>query len=128
MQFVFGGLIGYGMGKLAVWILNRIDLKNASLYPILLLTLVFFTFTVTDLVRGNGYLAVYLAGIVVGNARVVNRRDILRFFDGLTWLFQIVMFHTAADNHRLFWCRIRAGAVVAEAHFFPNVGEQFRGC
>lgn len=92
VQFVFGGLIGYGMGKLAVWILNRIDLKNASLYPILLLTLVFFTFTVTDLVRGNGYLAVYLAGIVVGNARVVNRRDILRFFDGLTWLFQIVMF------------------------------------
>ena len=92
MQFVFGGLIGYGMGKLAVWILNRIDLKNASLYPILLLTLVFFTFTVTDLVRGNGYLAVYLAGIVVGNARVVNRRDILRFFDGLTWLFQIIMF------------------------------------
>ena len=94
VQFVFGGLIGYGMGKLAVWILNRIDLKNASLYPILLLTLVFFTFTVTDLVRGNGYLAVYLAGIVVGNARVVNRRDILRFFDGLTWLFQIVMFLT----------------------------------
>lgn len=94
VQFVFGGLIGYGMGKLAVWILNRIDLKNASLYPILLLTLVFFTFTVTDLVRGNGYLAVYLAGIVVGNVRVVNRRDILRFFDGLTWLFQIVMFLT----------------------------------
>ena len=58
-------------GKLAVAIINKIDLKNQSLYPILLLSFIFFTFTMTDLCKGNGYLAVYIAGMMVGNARIV---------------------------------------------------------
>ena len=91
-QFIFGGLAGYGIGKLMVWINNRINLSNTSLYPILILSLVFFTFTVTDLLKGNGYLAVYIAGIVLGNAKIVNRKETQTFFDGLTWLVQIVMF------------------------------------
>ena len=91
-QFIFGGLAGYGIGKLMVWINNHINLSNTSLYPILILSLVFFTFTITDLLKGNGYLAVYIAGIVLGNAKIVNRRETQTFFDGLTWLVQIVMF------------------------------------
>ncbi len=91
-QFIFGGLAGYGIGKLMVWINNRINLSNTSLYPILILSIVFFTFTVTDLLKGNGYLAVYIAGIVMGNAKIVNRKETQTFFDGLTWLVQIVMF------------------------------------
>lgn len=91
-QFIFGGLAGYGIGKLMVWINNKINLSNTSLYPILILSLVFFTFTVTDLLKGNGYLAVYIAGIVLGNAKIVNRKETQTFFDGLTWLVQIVMF------------------------------------
>ena len=91
-QFIFGGLAGYGIGKLMVWINNRINLSNTSLYPILILSFVFFTFTITDLLKGNGYLAVYIAGIVLGNAKIVNRRETQTFFDGLTWLVQIVMF------------------------------------
>ena len=91
-QFIFGGLAGFGIGKLMVWINNRINLSNTSLYPILILSIVFFTFTVTDLMKGNGYLAVYIAGIVLGNAKIVNRKETQTFFDGLTWLVQIVMF------------------------------------
>lgn len=91
-QFIFGGLAGYGISKLMVWINNHINLSNTSLYPILILSLVFFTFTITDLLKGNGYLAVYIAGIVLGNAKIVNRRETQTFFDGLTWLVQIVMF------------------------------------
>lgn len=93
-QFIFGGLAGYGIGKFMVWINNKISLSNTSLYPILILSLVFFTFTVTDLLKGNGYLAVYLAGIVVGNSKIVNRKETQTFFNGLTWLVQIVMFLT----------------------------------
>lgn len=92
IQFFFGGIIGFALGKFAVWIINRINLSNTSLYSILLLSIVFFTFTVTDLLRGNGYLAVYIAGVVVGNARLVARKEINTFMNGLTWLFQIVMF------------------------------------
>lgn len=91
-QFILGGLAGYGIGKFMVWINNKINLSNTSLYPILTLSLVLFTFTVTDLFKGNGYLAVYIAGIVMGNAKIVNRKETQTFFDGLTWLVQIVMF------------------------------------
>ena len=92
VQFFFGGVIGYAMGRFAVWLINRIGLANSSLYPILLLSLMFFTFTITDLLRGNGYLAVYVTGIITGNAPLANRKEINTFMNGLTWLFQIVMF------------------------------------
>lgn len=92
VQFFFGGVIGFAFGKFSVWLINKIELSNASLYPILLLSLVFITFTTTDLLKGNGYLAVYIAGVVVGNARLVFRKEVNTFMNGLTWLFQIVMF------------------------------------
>ena len=92
VQFFFGGVIGFAFGKFSVWLINKIELSNASLYPILLLSLVFITFTTTDLLKGNGYLAVYIAGVVVGNARLVFRKEVNTFMNGLTWLFQIMMF------------------------------------
>lgn len=92
IQFTVGSIFGFFLGKLAVLIINKINLKNQSLYPILLLSFIFFLFTLTDLCKGNGYLAVYIAGMMVGNARIVNRREISTFMDGMTWLFQIIMF------------------------------------
>jgi cell volume regulation protein A len=92
IQFFFGGVIGFALGQFAIWLINKIGLSNSSLYPILLLSLVFITFTVTDLLKGNGYLAVYITGVVVGNARLAYRKEINTFMNGLTWLFQIVMF------------------------------------
>ena len=94
IQFLFGGVIGYAFGKFAVWLVNKIELSNSALYPILLLSLVFITFTLTDLVKGNGYLAVYIAGMIVGNARLAYRKETNTFMNGLTWLFQIIMFLT----------------------------------
>ena len=93
-QFVLGLAFGYGLGKLAVWLINRINLPNAALYPVLLLSMVFISFTLTDQLHGNGYLAVYVAGLVVGNSRLSYRREMETFMDGLTWLLQIVLFLT----------------------------------
>lgn len=72
--------------------LNRLNIDNQALYPILLLSFVFFTFSITDLLKGNGYLAVYIAGMMVGNNKIMHRKEIYTFMDGLTWLFQIIMF------------------------------------
>jgi cell volume regulation protein A len=94
VQFVVGGALGFAMGKCAVWLTNRINLLNSSLYPILLLSLVFITFTITDTIDGNGYLAVYICGLVVGNTKLVFRKEVNTFMNGLTWLFQIIMFIT----------------------------------
>ena len=92
IQFIVGAAAGYLLGKLAILMLNRLNIDNQSLYPILLLSFVFFTFSVTDLMKGNGYLAVYIAGMMVGNNKIMHRKEIYTFMDGLTWLFQIIMF------------------------------------
>ena len=92
LQFGVGGLLGYLLGKVAVWVLNKANIGNEALYPILLLCLVFLTFSATMLLQGNGYLAVYIMGILVGNKKVVHKKSILTFFDGLTWLLQISLF------------------------------------
>lgn len=91
-QFVVGGAVGYGVGKLAVYVVNKLKIDNKSLYSIFMLAVAFFTFSFTDMLKGNGYLAVYLAGMMIGNSHIANRKEVATFFDGLTWLFQIVMF------------------------------------
>lgn len=92
VQMAMGAMIGYLFGRASVWIINKININNASLYSVLLLACVFFTFSFTSLVKGNGYLAVYIAGLIVGNNKLVNKRTVTTFFDGITWLFQIIMF------------------------------------
>lgn len=92
VQFIVGTVSGYLLGKFAIFMLNRLNIDNQSLYSILLLSFVFFTFSFTDLIKGNGYLAVYIAGMMVGNNRIRFRKEIYTFMDGLTWLFQIIMF------------------------------------
>lgn len=94
IQLSVGAVAGYLFGRLAVFIINKINIDNQSLYPILLLATAFFTFSATTLCQGNGYLAVYIAGLVVGNARIVHKKSIGTFFDGFAWLWQIVMFLT----------------------------------
>ena len=94
VQMVVGALSGYLIGRLAVWTINKINLANHSLYSVLLLAFIFFAFAFTDLIKGNGYLAVYLAGLVVGNYKLTQKRSLTVFFDGFTWLMQIVMFLT----------------------------------
>ena len=94
VQMVVGALSGYLIGRLAVWTINRIKLANHSLYSVLLLAFIFFSFAFTDLIKGNGYLAVYLSGPVIGNHKLEQKRPLTVFFDGFTWLMQIVMFLT----------------------------------
>ena len=91
-QMGIGAVSGFLLAELAVRIINRINIGNKSLYSTLLLSIVFFIYSFTDLIDGNGYLAVYIAGIVMGNKKLSYKRTLSTFFDGVTWLFQIVMF------------------------------------
>lgn len=93
VQMLLGAGLGYGFGRVTVWILNNINIRsNASLYSVLLLACAFFTFGITTMAYGNGYLAVYIAGLVVGNLKIVHRNMLRTFFDSFTWLLQIVLF------------------------------------
>lgn len=92
VQFAIGSLAGYLLGRAAVWFTNKLMLANTSLYPIVMLGLVFLIYSVADVCHGNGFLAVYIAGIVVGNSTIAFKREISTFLDGATWLLQIVLF------------------------------------
>ena len=92
MQLAIGAGLGFALGKFAVFVINRIKIGNDSLYPILVLTFCIFIFSSTYFLQGNGYLAVYIAGLVIGNSKFVHKRSSINFFDGLAWLFQLVMF------------------------------------
>ena len=94
LQLVIGAIAGYLLGKLAIHLINRLKVDNDSLYPILLVTFCFFIFSFTYFIKGNGYLAVYIGGLVIGNAQFVHKRSSVKFFDGMAWLSQLLMFLT----------------------------------
>ena len=92
IQLSVGALLGFAFGRMGVWMTNHLNLSNRALYPILMVAICFLTFSLTDTLGGNGYLAIYVAGIVVGNAKISCRTETRTFINGLSWLSQIVMF------------------------------------
>ena len=86
-----GALIGIGAGFVLVWLINRLALAD-GLYPVLAMAFALFTFAGAQALGASGFLAVYLAGLVVGNRRHRAAQLIDRFHDGLAWLAQMVMF------------------------------------
>jgi cell volume regulation protein A len=92
--FAIGGLMGYGMGKLTTWLINNIKLNTDGLYPVLILGLALFTYSATDFLGGNGFLAIYLCAVILGNSNFIHKRSMIKYYDGQAWLMQIIMFLT----------------------------------
>lgn len=90
-QMGLGLLLGLAGGWLLVQFVNRLRLE-AGLYPIITIGLALVVFAVTSILGGSGFLAVYVAGLIVGNSRLRGGLVLRRFQDGLTWLAQITMF------------------------------------
>lgn len=86
----FGFLFGY-LGKL---IINKIKLGFEGLYPVLAIAWMFLTFSVTDVAWGNGFLAVYICGVFLGNTDIMHKKAIIKAYDGFAWLMQIILFLT----------------------------------
>ncbi len=108
-QFGFGSVVGLSMGRLVVLVMNRIKFDHEGIYPVLLLGFACMIYAATNLIGGSGFLAVYLTGIAVGNKDFVQKKSLVRFFDGLAWLGQISMFLTL-------------GLLVFPSHLLPIAG------
>ncbi|MEP7279031.1 MAG: potassium/proton antiporter [Bacteroidota bacterium] len=93
-EFIIGGAIGFLMGKGSVWLINHIKLETEGLYPVLTMGLAIFTYAVTHAIGGNGFLAVYICALIMGNSNIIHRRSLIKFYDGQAWLMQIVLFLT----------------------------------
>jgi cell volume regulation protein A len=91
-QMGVGALVGYVVARLAVEGINRLRLEFEGLYPVVTVALVGVVYGLTALAGGSGFLAVYVAGLVLGNSHVVHRRSLGRFHDAVAWLAQIAMF------------------------------------
>ncbi len=94
MQMIIGGGVGYIMGKSMQRIINWIKLEFEGLYSVLLITMVLFTFAFTEFIHGNGFLAVYISGCILGNLDFIHKKSLTKHFDGQAWLMQIIMFIT----------------------------------
>lgn len=92
VQLGVGAAAGVAIGYATVKVVNAINSDNEFLYPVMVIACCFFAFTLTDMAGGNSYLAVYIAGLVVGNKRLALKRTIATFFGAFTWLVQILMF------------------------------------
>ncbi len=92
VQLIVGAVMGFALGKAAVALMRKTKLTNESLYPIMILTFCIFIFSVTYYMKGNSYLAVYMGGLMIGNSKFIRKRQTKSFFDGLTWLCQLIMF------------------------------------
>lgn len=92
VQLVMGTALGFALGEGLVWLMRRVQLASEALYPIMVLTACIFIFAATYYLQGNTYLAVYVGGLIIGNNKFTRKRQTKSFFDGLTWLSQLVMF------------------------------------
>lgn len=108
-QMILGGIAGFVFGKLSKFIINKIKLDFEGLYPVLVIALMFITFSATDFVGGNGFLAIYICAVYLGNQDLIHKKTILKMYDGLAWLMQIVLFLTL-------------GLLVFPSQVFPFMG------
>jgi len=104
-----GAFIGYLMARGSVFFIKRLKLDYEGLYPVITISLVLLTYVIAIFLKGNGILAVYLAGLGLGQAEFRNKRTIMKFHDGLAWICQIVMFVTL-------------GLLVFPSHLIPLIG------
>jgi cell volume regulation protein A len=91
-ELVAGGLIGALVGLGGAFALRRAALPSAGLYPLAAIGLATLAYAAGTSLHASGFLAVYVAGVILGNGRVPHRQAVLGFADGVAWLGQIGLF------------------------------------
>src|SRR5690606_22584962 len=95
--------------RLSKLVINTIRLDFEGLYPVLVIALMYITFSATEFISGNGFLSVYLCALYLGNQELIHKNTIMKMFDGLAWLMQIILFLTL-------------GLLVFPSHIMPVIG------
>lgn len=108
-QMGIGCLCGWLLGRAFRWCFNRVNLNFRGLYPVFMLSMMFFAYAFTHTIGGNGFLAVYISAIILGNSDLSHKESVREFYDGSAWLMQIILF-------------ITLGLLVKPAHILPVMG------
>ena len=91
-QMLLGIAFGYLIARGTAWIINRIRLEYDSLYVVITLASVLFTYSFISIIGGNGFIGVYICGLALASMKFVNKKTLIKFHDAVAWLMQIVMF------------------------------------
>ncbi len=91
-QIIFGILIGVILSKLTVYIMRNANFEVDGFYTIFITAIAILSYALSEWVGGNGYLSVYIAGIIIGNSKIPHKRSLVHFFDGVSWIMQIMLF------------------------------------
>lgn len=92
LKMPIGAVVGIMLGKSLPWLFNRLKLNFDGLYHVLGIATVLFTYGASETAGGNGFLAVYVCGIMIGNSNFFYKHTLTKFHDGIGWLMQISMF------------------------------------
>jgi potassium/hydrogen antiporter len=91
-ELAIGAAVGLAIGAFGVWVLQRVTLPSAGLYPVASVAFAAMAYGGADTLQGTGFLAVFLAGLVIGSATSPARRTIITFHEGLAWVAQLALF------------------------------------
>lgn len=91
-QVVFGILVGGILAKISVYVLRNVDFEIKGFDTIFLTAIAILAYALSEWFGGNGYLSVYLSGIIIGNSKIQHKKNLFHFFDGISWLMQITLF------------------------------------
>ncbi len=93
-QISFGLVIGIILGILSAFVLKKVTFEVSGIDTILVFGVAILSYSLSEILGGNGYLSVYLSGIILGNSKITNKKGLVNFFDGVSWLMQIILFFT----------------------------------
>ncbi len=91
-ELAIGAAIGLAVGWLGMIVLRQVTLPSAGLYPVASVALAAIAYGGAATIHGSGFLAVFLAGLVIGSASSPARRTIITFHEGLAWVAQLALF------------------------------------
>jgi cell volume regulation protein A len=92
LKIAVGIVVGLALGKLAVWVIERIELPSDGIYPVATISAAALAYGVSEVAHGSGLLAVYLTALALGSARIPAKRSVISFHEGLGWVSQIGLF------------------------------------
>lgn len=91
-QILLGGMVAVVLAKLSIYLLRHFKFEIEGFYPIFMTAIAVLAYSLSEYLGGNGYLCVYITGIIIGNAKIPYKKSIFQFLDGISWLMQIMLF------------------------------------
>ncbi|MDR2903661.1 MAG: potassium/proton antiporter [Clostridiales bacterium] len=91
-QLIIGGALGILLGFATPLIFDRVNFHQESLYPMFMVAIALLIFAATALIGGNGFLALYVAAVIIGNQQFYSKKRVISFFDGQAWIMQVILF------------------------------------